>query len=89
MYFLQYLTLQGDKSEVISLCSSPDKKHLAVGYNDGTVKIFSLITGEATVVFSGHKSTVTALAYDSSGLRLMSGARVSYQFFSSLSAFTS
>lgn len=59
------------------ISKSPDKQHLAVGYNDGAIRVFELETGECVVNFSGHKSTVTALNYDEDGVRLVSGSKVS------------
>ena len=72
----QLATLEGEKHEVTILASSPDKVHLAVGYADGTIKIFNILTGEVAVTFSGHKSAVTALNYDHDGVRLVSGSKV-------------
>ncbi len=59
------------------LAASPDKLHLAVGYHDGTIRVFNILTGEVAVTFSGHKSAITALNYDRDGVRLASGSRVS------------
>lgn len=73
---LQHLELQGEKGEVTQIAKSPDKRHVAVGYSDGLVKVFDLHGGEVKVNFSGHKSAVTALSYDHQGLRLVSGAKV-------------
>ncbi|XP_060076229.1 WD repeat-containing protein 3-like [Ylistrum balloti] len=71
----KYMTLKGDKHEVTKIARSPDRRHMAVGYNDGMVRIFDISSGEATINFSGHKSTVTALQYDVKGLHLVSGAK--------------
>lgn len=68
-------TLTGDKHEVTVLARSPDHTHLAVGYMDGSVRVFELRAGECTVAFHGHRSAVTALAYDHDGLRIVSGAK--------------
>ncbi|KAK2177320.1 hypothetical protein NP493_607g01054 [Ridgeia piscesae] len=68
-------TLYGDKHNVVALAASPDKQHLAVGYNDGTIRIFVLKTGQSDVTFSGHKSGITALNYDHNGMRLVSGSK--------------
>ena len=68
--------LEGDKEDVTAITSSPDKKHLAVGYNDGTVKIYDLSSGECMITFSGHKTGISALNYDCDGMRLVSGSRV-------------
>ena len=68
--------LKGEKHEVTKISASPDTQHIAVGYSDGRICVFSLTTGEAMITFSGHKSAVTALAYDHVGLRLVSGGKV-------------
>ncbi|XP_050777129.1 WD repeat-containing protein 3 isoform X2 [Gopherus flavomarginatus] len=69
------LILQGLKQEVTSLCPSPDGLHLAVGYEDGSIRVFSLLSGEGNVTFNGHKSSVTTLQYDQLGGRLVSGSK--------------
>uniref|UniRef100_A0A4W3GL16 WD repeat-containing protein 3 n=1 Tax=Callorhinchus milii TaxID=7868 RepID=A0A4W3GL16_CALMI len=69
------LILQGIKHEVTYLCSSPDGRHLAVGYEDGSIRIFNIMTGESNVTFNGHKSSVSILNYDSLGARLVSGSK--------------
>jgi WD40 repeat protein len=65
------------------LCPSPDGLHLAVGYEDGSIRIFSLLSGEGNVTFNGHKAAITTLKYDQLGGRLASGSkvRVGYQDF--------
>lgn len=68
--------LSGEKICVTRLAASPNKRHIAVGYADGTVKIFDLISGENVSVFVGHKSEITALAYDAFGTRLATGSKV-------------
>lgn len=72
----QILILQGLKHEVTCLCPSPDGLHLAVGYEDGSIRIFSLLSGEGNVTFNGHKAAVTSLKYDQLGGRLASGSKV-------------
>uniref|UniRef100_A0A8D0GMZ5 WD repeat-containing protein 3 n=1 Tax=Sphenodon punctatus TaxID=8508 RepID=A0A8D0GMZ5_SPHPU len=69
------LILQGTKQEVTSLCPSPDGLHLAVGYENGSIRIFCLLSGEGNVIFNGHKAAVTALKYDKLGGRLVSGSK--------------
>ena len=64
------------QAEVSALAARPDGAQLAVGYTDGVVRLFDLQTAESTVVFSGHKSAVTALNYDANGMRLVSGSKV-------------
>ncbi|KAM4795352.1 WD repeat-containing protein 3 isoform 1-T2 [Rhinophrynus dorsalis] len=69
------LILQGQKQEVTRLCPSPDGLSLAVGYQDGSIRIFSLLSGESSITFNGHKAAVTALSYDHLGGRLVSGSK--------------
>ncbi|KAM4558542.1 WD repeat-containing protein 3 [Odontesthes bonariensis] len=69
------LILQGQKHEVSFLCPSPDGVHIAVGYEDGAVRIFNLLNGESSVSFNGHKSAVTAITYDALGARLVTGSK--------------
>lgn len=51
---------------------------MAVGYMDGTIKIFNLDTCLCEVTFQGHKTSVTSMTYDSSGMKLASGSKVIY-----------
>ncbi|XP_063985414.1 WD repeat-containing protein 3 [Diachasmimorpha longicaudata] len=67
--------LTGETSEVTCLAASPNKRHLAVGYADGTIKTFDLRSGENMSIFAGHKSEITSLSYDSLGHRLASGSK--------------
>ncbi|KAK2557967.1 WD repeat-containing protein 3 [Acropora cervicornis] len=69
------LELKGDKHEVTALQASPDQQVLAVGYEDGTIKLWRLETKSSQVTFSGHKSGVSVLKFDESGGRLVSGSR--------------
>lgn len=69
------LILQGLKQEVTCLCPSPDGLHLAVGYEDGAIRIFSLLSGEGNITFNGHKAAITSLKYDQLGGRLASGSK--------------
>lgn len=75
---MQVLILQGQKHEVTYLCPSPDGIHIAVGYEDGGVRIFSLLNGESNVSFNGHKSAVSVIHYDGLGARLVTGSRVRF-----------
>ncbi|NXY33203.1 WDR3 protein, partial [Pomatorhinus ruficollis] len=69
------LILKGLKQQVSCLCPSPDGLHLAVGYEDGAIRVFNLLSGESTVTFNGHRAAVTALQYDHLGGRLVSGSK--------------
>ncbi|CAH3120735.1 unnamed protein product [Pocillopora meandrina] len=67
--------LAGDKHEVTALQVSPDQQVLAVGYEDGSVRLWKLQDNTCQVTFSGHKSAVSALKFDDAGGRLVSGSR--------------
>ncbi|XP_014739676.1 PREDICTED: WD repeat-containing protein 3 isoform X2 [Sturnus vulgaris] len=69
------LILKGLKQQVSFLCPSPDGLHLAVGYEDGAIRIFNLLNGESTITFNGHRAAITALQYDHLGGRLVSGSK--------------
>ncbi|NXB76249.1 WDR3 protein, partial [Donacobius atricapilla] len=69
------LILKGLKQQVSCLCPSPDGLHLAVGYEDGAIRVFNLLSGESTITFNGHRAAVTALQYDHLGGRLVSGSK--------------
>ncbi|XP_057338104.1 WD repeat-containing protein 3 [Microplitis mediator] len=67
--------LTGEKSDVTQLATSPNNRHIAVGYADGTIKTYDLRSGENISIFVGHKSEITTLAYDDLGHRLASGSK--------------
>lgn len=79
--FAQVMILEGQKHEVTFLCPSPDGVHIAVGYEDGAVRIFSLLNGESNVAFNGHKSAVSVMRYDGLGARLVTGSKVRREGF--------
>lgn len=67
--------LRGEKSEVTALCASPDRIHLAAGYSDGTLIVYSLLTGDVDFQLALHRSAVNVLRYDAQGLLLVSGGQ--------------
>lgn len=70
----------GEKTAVTSICVSPNKEHLAVGYADGLTNIFDLNSGELLYPFHGHNSAITSLAFNQPlGWYLATGANVSIQ----------
>lgn len=75
------MILEGQKHEVTFLRPSPDGVSIAVGYEDGAVRIFSLLNGESNVSFNGHKSAVSVMCYDELGARLVTGSKVSREDF--------
>lgn len=61
--------------EACCLELSPDEREIAVGYTNGSVRIFAIGNASLKVHFTGHDSAITVLRYDSSGQRLASGSR--------------
>ena len=55
--------------------SKSDPDVFAVGYSDGSVRLWDAQTNNILVKFDGHRSAVTCLAFDKSGLKLASGSR--------------
>ncbi|KAF2187790.1 F-box/WD repeat-containing protein pof1 [Zopfia rhizophila CBS 207.26] len=55
--------------------SDIDPDVFAVGYSDGSIRIWEAKTATVIISFNGHKSAVTTLAFDRSGVRLASGAK--------------
>lgn len=76
VYNNQVQVLSGEKVNVTGLAASPNKKQIAVGYANGTVKTFDIRSGENITVFVGHKTEITALTYDTLGHRLATGSKV-------------
>ncbi|CAE6522518.1 unnamed protein product [Rhizoctonia solani] len=65
----------GHRAEVTCIRRSPVKEIFAVGYADGSIRLWDSANGNVTVVFNGHRKAVTALAFDGSGTRLASGSQ--------------
>ena len=69
------LTLRRDKQEVTALRVSPDRLHIAVGYNDGVVELFDLTDPRVSACsLALHKSAISILRYDEQGIRLVCGS---------------
>lgn len=64
------------REEAMVVSTSPNGKHLAVGYQNGIIKVFSLTQNETTVNFHGHKSTITTLTFTQDSATLISGSKV-------------
>ncbi|KAK3734059.1 hypothetical protein QZH41_015830 [Actinostola sp. cb2023] len=69
------LVLKGGKHEVTAMAISINQQNLAVGYEDGSIKIWKLVDGSSQITFSGHRSAVSVLQFDDSGGLLASGGR--------------
>ena len=64
------------RSAAVRLVRSPDESGLiAAGYDDGSIRLWDLKSGEARVTFHGHRSAITALAFNADGTRLASGSK--------------
>ena len=66
----------GLKSLVTHISRSPTNWDLfAVGYQDGSIRLWSAANQSVVVTFNGHKSAVSCLAWDRDGTRLASGSK--------------
>ena len=71
----------GGHHTVTVLAKSPDKRHLAVGYKNGSINVFDLTNGDRVLIFEGHKNTVQSLNYSADGFQLVSGGKVYFYSF--------
>ncbi|TIA92554.1 hypothetical protein E3P99_00542 [Wallemia hederae] len=58
---------------VTQISQNPANNSFAVGYNDGSIRIWQNNT--AIITFNGHKSAITTLEWDFDGIRLISGSK--------------
>ncbi|KAI0321825.1 WD-repeat-containing protein [Amylostereum chailletii] len=65
----------GHRDEVTCMTRSSQKDTFAVGYADGSIRLWSASSQTVISTFNGHKSSVTALAFDDAGARLASGSQ--------------
>ena len=65
----------GHDAEVTCMVKAPRSPYFAVGYADGSVRLWNSTTGSVHTTFSGHSKPVTALAFDEEGTRLASGSQ--------------
>jgi U3 small nucleolar RNA-associated protein 12 len=64
------------KSQVTNITQSPtDHDIFAVGYENGSIRLWDSKIATVIVSFNGHRSAITTLAFDSSGIRLASGSK--------------
>ena len=59
----EYTVMQTDTGEVSSVAFSPDGTRLAVGLEDGTAGVWSLITRDQLESYAGMTSAVTAIDF--------------------------
>jgi len=63
------------RSEVTVIAQSPLKDSFAVGYADGSVRLWNASSGMVVTTFNGHTKAITALAFDEAGARVASGSQ--------------
>jgi U3 small nucleolar RNA-associated protein 12 len=64
------------KAQVTRIAQSrTDQDVFAVGYGDGSIRIWDAKIATLLVKFNGHRSAITALCFDKSGVKLASGAK--------------
>jgi U3 small nucleolar RNA-associated protein 12 len=64
------------KAQVTAISQSKtDQDVFAVGYEDGSIRLWDSKIATIIVSFNGHKSAITTLAFDKSGVRLASGSK--------------
>ncbi|KAI3880040.1 hypothetical protein MKX03_003861 [Papaver bracteatum] len=66
---------RGGPSLAVTSIASTTTSQVAVGYADGSVRIWDCNTGTCETTLNGHKGAVSALRYDNSGSNLASGGK--------------
>ncbi|KAJ1736895.1 beta transducin [Coemansia sp. Benny D160-2] len=64
-----------NKHQVTCICRSPNGKDYAIGYSDGSVRLFDIGSHALKVVLNGHRGSISALQFDPTGTVLVSGSR--------------
>ncbi|EEQ32939.1 beta transducin [Microsporum canis] len=55
--------------------SKTDEDLFAVGYEDGTIRVWDSKFSSVMISFNGHKSAITQLVFDAQGTRIASGSK--------------
>ncbi|EER43219.1 WD40 repeat-containing protein [Histoplasma capsulatum var. duboisii H88] len=55
--------------------SKTDQDIFAVGYEDGSIRLWDSRLATVMISFNGHKTAITQLAFDGAGVRLASGSK--------------
>jgi WD40 repeat protein len=67
------LDLRGHTDMVECLACSPDRRRLATGSEDRTIKLWDTTTGEEVFSLRGHTAGVLCVAFSADGRRIASG----------------
>lgn len=59
----------------IARASYPLQSRFAVGYADGSIRLWDSETNTALLTLNGHQRAVTTMAFDAQGLHLVSGSQ--------------
>jgi WD40 repeat protein len=65
---------KGHSGSIASICCAPDGMKLISGAGDGTIKEWSLSTGEVLQTYIGHSSSINSVCYNPDGTKILSGA---------------
>jgi U3 small nucleolar RNA-associated protein 12 len=65
----------GHRAEVTFIQRSPQPIIFAVGYADGSIRLWNSTSDSVITTFNGHKKAITSLAFDERGTRLASGSQ--------------
>ena len=65
----------GHRAEITCIERSPKGAIFAVGYADGSIRLWDVASKSVVATFNGHKRAVTALNFDDAGVRLASGSQ--------------
>ncbi|CAF0782132.1 unnamed protein product [Didymodactylos carnosus] len=69
-------TSKKGREEVVTVSCSTNGKHLAVGYQNGILKLFDIDkNNEPVITFHGHKSSISTLAFTHDSSTLVSGGK--------------
>ena len=60
-------TLEGHKSFITAIATTPDERYAISGSYDNTLKVWDLKTGKETYTLEGHKSHVYTVAITPDG----------------------
>ena len=67
-------TLSGHNDYVLSVCVSPDGRHIVSGSQDKTVKVWDMESGQCIHTLNDHNKDVTSVCVSPDGRRIVSGS---------------